>query len=313
VNKSLENKILIISGATASGKSSLAFEIAKRQNSVIINADAMQIYQGLPILSAQPDIIFQNQVQHFLYSYLSPFEKGSVALWLDCAVKIIKQALNEGKLPIVVGGSGMYIDKLINGISLVPEIDGMINEGANNLFYKLGKDNFLENLILMGDADASNVLDKQRLIRRYEVLLQTGKSLSFWQSNDINKFFADSQFLHFNLNLSKPEVYKNCNDRFLLMIKSGAIEEVERFFDIYRDVVFSQKLPIIKTLGFNEIACFLGLDGYQKIDYNKMVELASQKTRNYAKRQITWFKNQKLQQIFFDSTPLSMEYFLGLL
>ena len=97
------------------------------------------------------------------------------------------------------------------------------------------------------------------------------------------------------------------------MNKSVAIEEVERFFYIYRDVVFSQKLPIIKTLGFNEIACFLGLEGYQKIDYNKMVEFASQKTRNYAKRQITWFKNQKLQQIFFDSTPLSMEYFLGLL
>ncbi len=313
MHKNLENKILIISGATASGKSNLAFEIAKKQNAVIINADSMQIYQGLPILSAQPDAVLQNQVQHFLYSRLSPFEKGSVALWLDCAVKIIKQTLDEGKLPIVVGGTGMYIDKLINGISLVPDIDIAVSGEASNLFHKLGKDDFLKNLILMGDADVSNVLDKQRLVRRYEVLLQTGKTLSFWQSKNINKFFADSQFLHFNLNISKSEVYKNCNDRFLLMIKSGAIEEVEKFFNIYRDVVFNQKLPIIKTLGFNEIACFIGLEGYQKIDYDKMIELATQKTRNYAKRQITWFKNQKLQQIFFDSVDDLVQYFFNLI
>ncbi len=313
MQKNLDNKILVISGATASGKSRLAVEIAKITPAVIINADAMQIYQGLPILSAQPNDFDKKQIDHFLYSYFKPFDNGSVVLWLDCAVEIINKTLNAGKLPIVVGGSGMYIDKLINGISTIPNIDKAINEEVSELFNKLGRELFIEKLIAMGDSQISIKLDKQRLTRRYEVLLQTGRTLSFWQGNNINKFFADSQFLHFNLNPLRQEIYKNCNDRFLKMIDCGAIDEVEKLFKTCKNFTPSHRMSIFNTLGFNEIACFLGLDGYQKIDYNKMVELASQKTRNYAKRQITWFKNQKLQQIYFESIPRSIEYFLRLL
>ncbi len=283
-------KILIISGATASGKSDLALKLAEEKDIAIINADSLQIYQGLPILSSQPTEAEQKKVKHFLYSHFQPSENSSVAIWLKLVKASAEKIWSENKLPVIVGGSGMYISKLVDGISEIPEIDDEVRKNARELFDEIGKEEFQKKLIELGEDE---ILDKHRQIRAYEVLKQTGKSISFWQNQAPKKVFDDVDFFHVNLNLDRKKLYENCNSRFEKMLENGAIEEVKSL--INQGVV--DEMQITKTLGFFEIRDFLN----QKISREKMIELATQKTRNYAKRQITWFRHQLPQKVAFDA------------
>jgi tRNA dimethylallyltransferase len=298
------NKIFIISGPTASGKSALALDFANFRDISIINADSLQIYEGLPILSSQPSSAEQKQVKHYLYSDLKPQESSSVGLWLKLAKLAIEESWQQNKLPLIVGGSGMYISKLVDGISEIPEIDEEIRKLSRDFFEEIGVEEFRNNLIELGEEkDKIIKLDKQRLIRSYEVFKQTGKTISWWQNQPNKKLFDDKIFTHINLNPNREELYKNCNLRFEMMLENGAVEEVENFLNKF----MNENLPITKTLGFVEIVDFLN----GRISYEEVVKIASQKTRNYAKRQLTWFRHQLPDKRVFENKREALGYLKG--
>ncbi len=287
-------KIIIISGPTASGKSNLALNLASLQDISIINADSLQIYEGLPILSSQPVAHEKKLVKHFLYSALQPSETSSVGLWLRLLKPVVEQVLLEKKLPVIVGGSGMYISKLVEGISEIPEISDDAKNEARRLYEELGHEEF------KARVGEEKITDKQRLIRGYEVLLQTGKPLSFWQNQPVKKIFEGANFLHININPDREELYRNCNLRFEKMLELGALEEVRNLLDQgAKDCD-----QITKTLGFSEIKSLLA----NEISREEMIKIATQKTRNYAKRQLTWFRHQLPEKRVFTSAELALEF-----
>lgn len=284
-------RLVVISGPTASGKSDLAMKMAEKRDIAIINADSLQIFAGLPILSSQPSAADHKSAKHFLYSHFKANEYSSVVSWLNLVKIAVAEARAVEKLPIIVGGSGMYISKLIEGISEVPEIDEAIRQDARQLYDKIGHDEFKQKLI---DLSEDKILDKQRLIRAYEVLQQTGNPISWWQDQPLKNIFSDESFLHVNLEPERQKLYENCNSRFEKMLKMGAIEEVQNLLKSDSN----DNCQITKTLGFYEISNFLE----QKITKEKVIEISSQKTRNYAKRQLTWFRHQlKDKSVFSDS------------
>ncbi len=279
------NKAIIISGATACGKSSLALEVAQIEDVIIINADALQIYQGLPILSAQPSLADQQIAPHILYSYFKSDQACSVGTWLELVKAEIKKAFALNKLPLIVGGSGMYISKLIDGIAYIPPIDEAIKNEARQIYEEQGSEQMIKLLIYLGeDFEKIKNLDKQRLIRVYEVIKQTGKSIFYWQQQN-HQFVIDPKiFVHVNLDINRNQIYENCNLRFENMLKQGAFLEVENLMKLN----LSNDAQIKKTLGYFEIENYL----QNKIAKEEMKEQALQKTRNYAKRQMTWFHTQ---------------------
>jgi tRNA dimethylallyltransferase len=290
----MNNKFIIISGPTASGKSDLALKIAdnfaNNFQTVIINADALQIYQSLEILSCQPSALDQEKIEHNLYSILNPGESSSVGLWLKLLLKSVENAWARNKLPLIVGGSGMYISRLVNGIAEIPEISTEIKDEARNLYDTISNAEFKKLLLAMGQEESKILsLDKQRLIRSYEVLKQTSKTIAWWQKQPQKFLFPKTKFLHFNLDPSRDLLYNNCNQRFNLIVKSGALQEVENLMKLE----LNQYSSITKTIGYQEIKDFL----LAKINFEEMILSATQKTRNYAKRQVTWFNNQFQEKI----------------
>ena len=294
----MPEKIVIISGATACGKSDLALEFGNYKDIAIINADSLQIYEGLPILSAQPSTEEQKKLPHFLYSYLKPNESSSVGSWLELVKNIIPQILAEKKLPVVVGGSGMYISKLVEGISKMPEISKENRKAAHDLYDKIGHQEFQKKF------GAGKIIDKQRLLRAAEILFQSDKPISFWQQQEKEKILPQADFIHLNLDLNREKLYQNCNSRFKQMLENGALDEVSNFVK----QGFKHEWQITKTLGFEEICLFLS----NEISYEKMLEIGSQKTRNYAKRQMTWFRNQLPQKSNFSDQKSALEFLRNL-
>jgi len=287
----MPEKIVIISGPTASGKSALALQLAALRDLIIINADSLQIFSGLPILSSQPSLAEQKKVPHFLYSHFAPSETSSVGKWLELVKSTVE---SSDKLPVIVGGSGMYISKLVEGISKIPPISQSAKTEALRLYEELGHNEF------QAKFGEGKLIDKQRLLRACEVLLESGKPISFWQKQPNEKIFPNAKFTHINLEPDRKKLYANCDLRFSQMLKSGAIEEVKSLINqgVKRD------WQITKTLGFEEIAAFLNGEMNEK----KMLEIATQKTRNYAKRQLTWFRNQLPDKQVFDNTEAALKF-----
>lgn len=295
------SRIIIISGATSSGKSGLALEFASKflnkQKCAIINADSLQIYQGLEILSAQPTKEEQGQIPHFLYSHLKASDNCNVTKWLGLVKNITNNLEQENILPIIVGGSGMYISALVEGISQIPQIDDNVRQVATNYFNEFGLIKLQQKLIDLGEK---KILDKQRLIRAYEVYLQTGKLISDFHSQQKQKFFDKAKFIHINLEIPRSKLYQNCNLRFEQMLKNGAIDEVKDL----RAKITNNNYQITKTLGYHEICQFLD----HKITKQEMIAIATQKTRNYAKRQLTYFRNQLPQKQVFNDQEKAINY-----
>lgn len=286
----MKNLTLIISGPTASGKSALALKLAEIKAISIINADSLQIYRGLPILSAQPSEEEKSIAPHHLYSYLNPNENFSVMEWIKLVRELIKKIHNQNRLPVIVGGSGMYISKLVEGISEMPEISESIKKEARELFDEIGFEKFREKF------GENKLIDKQRLFRAAEVFLQTKKTIFDWQKT-AKKTPVLENFLHVNLNPDREKLYQNCNSRFVKMIENGALQEV-------RNLDASKDWPVARTLGHQEISDFLN----NQISREKMIEIATQKTRNYAKRQLTWFRNQLAQKQVFSDAKEALQF-----
>lgn len=279
----MRNNILIICGPTASGKSKLAIEVAKKYNGAIINADSMQAYKGLEILTSSPSLVDKKSISHHLYNYLELDDLSSVARYQKEALDVIDQVRDLGYLPIIVGGTGLYINALIKGINVIPDVDVQIRIEAQGLLEKIGKEEFFQTLIAMDPlvSDKINISDKQRMLRAYEVIKQTGKSIRYFQSQETESPLAGYKISTIMLSPTREFLYKSCNDRFIHMICSGAMSEVKNLY-------MNGNAIRVHPLGFKELAsCCQGT-----ISLENAITLAQNRTRQYAKRQVTWFNNQ---------------------
>lgn len=191
----MNQRALIICGPTASGKSAYAMDLAKREHGAIINADAIQVYKEIPIITASPSVSDKEQIPHYLYNYISVFDEFSISRYLKDAKEAINNAKKAGYLPIIVGGSGMYISALLNGLSNIPDIDSDIRSEARTKFEQIGKELFWKELCAQ-DSMASNRInqnDKQRMIRAYEVFKQTGQSIFAYKSQEDSGIIAGAK------------------------------------------------------------------------------------------------------------------------
>ncbi len=285
------NRALVICGPTASGKTHYAHLVAGTRNGEIINCDSMQVYKQTPIITASPDDALKNELSYHLYNCIDISEKFSVAKYIELGANSIRETLERGKLPIIVGGSGMYVNALLNGINYMPDISDDIKKEVRNAKKNNGSE-FIYDLLKKIDLRAASKLnpgDSQRVMRAYEVALQTGKSILEFQASTPTRLLPDVEFEIVMLNPERSFLYDTCNKRLQNMFKNGAIEEVE---GIIKNPDKRKLLLDIKPLGAVQIIDYLD----NKISKEEALDIASIKTRQYAKRQITWFKNQTLNK-----------------
>lgn len=289
--KATNHQVIIVAGPTASGKSALAMDIAEAHDGVIINADSMQVYKGIPIISACPSVEDKARVNHFLYEIYEPEINGTVVDWLKLAVMEICKAWEQGKLPVVVGGTGLYIDNLINGTTPIPETDSEIHAKVQKALAEKGV-NQLHTELAQFDAESALRLspnDTTRVSRAFEVYLQTGIPLSEWHKKPMKKKLPEAEFRIIKLNPPKEELDTRCYQRFDKMLQAGALDEVQKL----AAKKLPDNLPAMKALGVPELLSYLK----GEITFVEAVKLGKLHTRQYAKRQKTWF-NGKLDAEF---------------
>ena len=274
-------KIILIAGPTGSGKSEIALRLAKKMNGEIINADSMQVYKEIKILSARPESY--SNVSHYLYGNISVKNNFSAGEWLKKVKVNLKKIIKKKKQPIFVGGTGLYFKLLTEGISNIPKIPDLIRTKARKLNVKLGNDKFY-NLLIKLDPLVQNKIkknDTHRLIRAYEVMIFTKKSLTDWQKNNKNHF-SNYQFIKIYINPENNFLQKLLRLRLKKMFELGAVNEVKKFSKLN----INSSLPANKILGIEEIKKYLD----KKISFEKAFEETFIRTRRYVKRQRTWFR-----------------------
>ena len=277
----LKSKIILIFGPTASGKSSFAIKLAKKINGEIINADSMQVYKELKILSARPSQKDYKNIKHHLYGFQSVKKNFSTGDWLKLVHKKILEIKKRKKIPIIVGGTGLYFKALTNGLVSIPNIPIKLRAKIRSLHKKIGSKSFFSKLIKLDPLSKNkiNSSDTQRVIRAYEVKLFTKQSIYDWFKNTQSKF-ENKNFYKIYLDYPRVGLIEKINIRVKDMIKKGAISEVKRFIKL--------KVPKAKTaskaIGIEEIRSYLE----KKIEIIEVIEKISIKTRQYAKRQSTW-------------------------
>jgi tRNA dimethylallyltransferase len=271
-------RAVLIAGPTASGKSALALEFAREENGVIINADSMQVYRELRIITARPSLQDEAQAEHQLYGHVGATEDYSVARWQREAMAEIEIALAQGKLPIIVGGTGLYFMSLIKGLSEVPEIRPEVREK-----WRAFEGNHHVELANRDRAMAAKLhpSDKQRLIRALEVIESTGKSLLFWQES-IAAPLKDFELRKLFKNIPREDLYKHADARFDQMLEQGALEEVKALPPLHKDQ------PLIKAIGVPELLQHV----HGAFSLEEAKDAAKTATRQYIKRQLTWWRGQ---------------------
>ncbi|MET1025853.1 MAG: tRNA (adenosine(37)-N6)-dimethylallyltransferase MiaA [Dongiaceae bacterium] len=279
--------VIVIGGPTAGGKSSLALAIARAFAGTVINADSMQVYRDLPILTAQPDAADQAAVPHRLYGLLPLDDICSAARWSDLALAEIAAAHAGGRLPILVGGTGLYLRSLMQGLSPIPSVSPEHRQAAQRLFSEIGVTG-LHTRLAAEDPEMARRLhphDSQRVMRAWEVLQATGTSLASWQAVPAVPP-TDLRFQSWVVLPPRERLYAACDRRFQTMIEHGALDEVEATLARYGRAILEE--PSGKALGFRDLADVLA--GRQALE--RAIAAAQQATRNYAKRQTTWFRHQ---------------------
>jgi tRNA dimethylallyltransferase len=281
--------VILIAGPTASGKSGLALELAVALHGTIINADSLQAYRDLRILSARPGDAALARVPHRLYGYLDAAERGSVGRWRALALAEIAAAHAAGRLPIVVGGTGLYLRALQYGLAAIPPIPAAIRAEAAELYRVLGGAAFREGLAALDPDSAARLPpgDRQRLMRAWEVVQTTGIPLGIWQARTAAA--APYRFLSVLLAPPREALYAACDARFRAMIAAGALDEVAALGARGLDPA----LPAMKGVGVPEL-----LRHWRgEISLDEAVAAAQRATRRYAKRQTTWFRHQMVPDL----------------
>ncbi|NVD27741.1 tRNA (adenosine(37)-N6)-dimethylallyltransferase MiaA [Parasphingorhabdus flavimaris] len=282
ISPKLDKNVALIVGPTASGKSALALEIAKKQPSVIINADSAQVYRDLRILSARPSDDEMDGIEHQLFGYIDGSEACSAARWADDAKTAIAAAHDRDRLPILVGGTGMYVRVLLDGIAPIPEIVPEIRATIRKM-------ELLEAYRALAELDpvsASRLhpTDTTRIQRALEVVRSTGKPLDHWHQQKTGGIAGEIRLHPLILLPPREWLYQRCDLRLHQMIEEGAAEEVETLLS--RNLPAEQ--PVMRAIGVPDISGWLTGD----LTEETAVERAQAATRQYAKRQYTWFRNQ---------------------
>jgi len=282
----LTGAVAVLYGPTASGKSDLAVTLAQRLNGVVINADSLQVYAELEILTARPDAAAMARAPHRLFGVLSAAQACSAAWWRDAALDEIAAAHAAGKHPILVGGTGLYLKTLMEGLSPVPAANEEARARATALYSEVGGDAFRAALAERDPVIAARLKsgDRQRLIRAWEVIESTGTPLSEWQALP-KEPGHDLDFSLIGLMPPRDVLYARIDARFDAMLKDGALDEAARF----EALGLSPTLPANKALGLPELRRHLK----GEIGLDEATRLAQQMSRNYAKRQVTWFRHQR--------------------
>ncbi len=276
-----QKDVIVIFGATASGKSEVSLKLAKEINGIIINSDSSQIYKEAPILSNIPSQDEFQQIPHKLFSYLSLVDESSVIDWLTLCSKEIELCREQEKTPIIVGGSGLYISSLLYGVSDIPS-DKINKQKSINLYNEIGYNNFFDLIKSIDPEFIAKTDDPQRLIRAYEVYLCSNRPFSSFQ-NMKKKKYINANFINIFIDPNRDLLYKKINERTLSMFDKGALNEASEIFSLTTDA-----LHLKKILGLKDLLSYFN----EEITLLKAIELIQQKTRNYAKRQVTWFNHQ---------------------
>ena len=286
----LKSKIILISGPTASGKSNFSIKLAKKINGEIINADSMQVYKELKILSARPNLKDYQSIKHHLYGFHSVKNNFSTGDWLKNAIKKIKEVRQRKKIPIFVGGTGLYFKALTEGLVSIPNIPIKYRNNIRDLQKKLGQKKFYQKLIKLdpNSKEKINSTDTQRSIRAYEVKQYTKKSLHDWFKNT-KSYFEKEDFYKIYIDYPREELIQRIGKRTEQMIKIGAINEVKRFVKLK----VRKDKSVNKAIGIHEIKEYLE----KRNDMSEVIEKISIKTRQYAKRQSTWARGNMMSWI----------------
>ncbi|MGV6800714.1 MAG: tRNA (adenosine(37)-N6)-dimethylallyltransferase MiaA [bacterium] len=283
-NSKTSHFALLIAGPTASGKSAAALSLADELNGEIINADSIQIYKDLLILTARPDAQEEARVPHHLYGTIDGNDIYSAGRWSRAALACMEDVCQRGKVPILVGGTGLYFKALEEGFSPIPEIDLKFREQGNRLYQEIGPEAFRKKVIEMDPAmEQLPAGDRQRLVRAFEVFAATGQPLSKFQAQPRQPLLSIPAVKAI-LQPTREELYKRCDQRLDNMVERGAIDEVNAL--LARNI--PDTYPVMKALGVPEISRFVR--GEASIE--QALDLAKRNTRRFAKRQLTWFRNQ---------------------
>ncbi|WP_440931326.1 tRNA (adenosine(37)-N6)-dimethylallyltransferase MiaA [Candidatus Pelagibacter sp.] len=277
----LSSKIVLISGPTASGKSEFAIKLAKKINGEIINADSMQVYKELQILTARPKVKNYQNIHHHLYGFQSVKKNFSVGDWLKLSKKKIAEIKKKKKVPILVGGTGLYFKSLTDGLIKIPDIPIRVRNKIRLLNKKIGQEKFYKKLIRL-DKKIKNKIDPkdiQRSIRAYEVIYHTKKSLVDWYKNTKSIYDKDN-FFKIYIDYPREKLIERIYIRSKKMIKDGAVNEVQKFLKLN----VKKDKTATKAIGINEITDYLE----KKADLDEIITKIAIKTRQYAKRQSTW-------------------------
>ncbi len=297
----LKSKILLIYGPTASGKSKFAIKLAKKINGEIINADSIQIYKELKILSARPLKKDHQNIKHHLYGFQSVKKNFSTGDWLNLVNKKILDLKNRKKIPILVGGTGLYFKALIEGLVKIPNIPFKFREKIRKLHAKNGSKNFYSKLVKIDPLVKNHInpSDTQRSIRAFEIKAFTKKSMYEW-FKETKSNYDKKDFFKIYIDIPRNDLLKRISMRANQMIEKGAILEVKKYIKL--------KIPkdksANKAIGINEVSKYIE----KKIKIEEVIENISIKTRQYAKRQTTWGRGN--MQDWRKLKPSGLEKFL---
>jgi len=281
----MKSKIILISGPTASGKSSFAIKIARKINGEIINADSMQVYKEFRILTARPSIKEKKNIKHHLYGFISVKKNFSTGSWLKLAIKKIKEIEKKNKIPILVGGTGLYFKALTEGFVKIPNIPQKIRREVRFLQNKLGQKKFYQKLIKIDPICKIKINnnDKQRSIRAYEIKKTTKISIFEWYKKTKSSF-EKNKFKMIYIDFPKDKLINKINFRVDQMFKRSVVKEVEKFLKLKVQKANSS----YKIIGIHEISDYL----WKNSNLLETKDRIAIKTRQYAKRQRTWARGQ---------------------
>ena len=296
-----KSKIILISGPTASGKSKFAIKLAKKLNGEIINADSMQVYKQLKFLSARPDPKKYHKIKHHLYGFHNVTKNFSTGNWLQLVSKKIEEIKKRKKIPILVGGTGLYFKAITDGLVKIPKIPIKVRNQVRAHQLKIGQKKFYKKLLELDPASKYkiNPTDPHRSIRAYEVKFYTKKSIHEWYKNTKSNF-KKNDFYKIYIDFPRMELIERINLRSKEMIKNGAVKEVKNFIKLK----VRKDKSVNKAIGINEIRQYLN----NEKELGEIIEIISIKTRQYAKRQSTWARGN--MNSWFKLKPNELNNFL---
>lgn len=279
-------EVILLSGPTAVGKSAVALEVARECDAEIVNGDSLQVYRYLDIGTAKPDLDERSLVPHHLFDILDPDHSFNATDFQVRADSVIADIRSRGRMPLVVGGTGLYLRALLFGLCEVPEIDSGIRAELKIRLLKEGSEVLHAELARYDAVMAARLepRDKTRVLRALETVLATGKSLAYFQER--HRFLKPRyRFLHLFLDLEREQLYQRINERVEMMLAKGLVDEVKGLLE----KGFSLELKPLKSIGYRQIIDYFA----GRLSLEQAISDTKQATRRYAKRQLTWFRNDK--------------------